>query len=109
MTTFFATCESLAEKSYLYRMEKDRWSAFARTLLLDRKSSAERIKPEYIEVIRQAIAVTRELARDSSGGSVGEDDMEGIAEFPNVLVAFGLASSIRKFCLFDKGRIGWVP
>jgi hypothetical protein len=109
MTTFFATCESLAEKSYLYRMEKDRWSAFARTLLLDRKSSAERIKPEYIEVIRQAIAVTRELARDYSGGSVGEDDMEGIAKFPNVLVAFGLASSIRKFCLFDKGRIGWVP
>ena len=92
--------------SFLYRSKQERWHAWWRTLIGDKKVGQGRATPNCEELVRSYKKVIDILVNHGRDKPIRERDSNGFAEIYNSAI---LMASSRKFCLSQEGRIGWVP
>ena len=90
--------------SLLYKSELERWHAWWRTIIGEKKNEAERTAPDY----ERRVMSYKEVLN----GMVNHDlDIQNFRhlEFQEVCSSVGSMENNRRFCLTLDGRIGWVP
>ena len=91
--------------SLLYRSEQERWHAWWRTFIGDKKDEEERATPDHERRVRS----WKERIDGMSNGDLGTKRNNFFGDFAEMQICVRNMQSHRTFCLSREGRIGWVP
>ena len=90
--------------SLLYKSELERWHAWWRTFIGERKNEVERAAPDY----ERCVVSYKEVLNGMSNHDLDTQNLRH-REFQEVCSSVGQMENNRRFCLTLEGRIGWVP
>ena len=90
--------------SLLYKSELERWHAWWRTIIGEKKNDAERATPDY----ERRVLSYKEVINGMVNHDLDTQNFRQL-EFQDVGYSVSGMETNRKFCLTLEGRIGWVP